>query len=73
MSAYGEYNIVGTNALLVLSLQCPVCKRSVTAPFIVIGDPYHAAVCRQCMPHFPFDGVYPHALPVAHYLQSSTK
>lgn len=68
-STFGEYNIAGTNALLVLSLRCPVCRRDIAPPFVVIGDPYHAALHRQCLPHFAFDGVYPHDLPVAHMLR----
>jgi len=68
MSTYGEYNIAGCNALLILSLRCPVCRRDVTPPMLALGEPYHCVVHRQCAPHFAFDGQYPHDLPIAHML-----
>lgn len=64
-ATYGEYNIAGCNALLVLALRCPVCRKDVDAPFLALGEPYHCVVHRNCAPHFPFDGNYPHELPIA--------
>ena len=46
--------------VLVLSNTCPVCKQVVVPPSMVLSAPYYCMVHKKCMPHFPFDGTYPH-------------
>lgn len=46
--------------ILVLSNTCPVCKKTVVPPAMVLSAPYYCMVHKPCLPHFAFDGNYPH-------------
>jgi hypothetical protein len=46
---------------------CICCNAQIEGPFIAVGAPYHGCLHAACAPYFPFDGHYPHALPVSAY------
>lgn len=68
---FGEYSLRGAtpdggcNAILVLSLDCPVCRNAITPPSLCLGSPYWCLVHERCVKLFPFNGDYPHPFPIS--------
>lgn len=62
--------------LPVMSNVCVQCARRIAASdglYYYLGDPYFAVLHKECAPYFPFNGLWPHLMPMNYYVTKSDR